>query len=142
MITTLPITDLLQRHLGGSGCQVHGFRREAGAVDELFQGLEGGSWNKRDKKKGRLRESPERQRLEREPGVWLTWVAGKPGFWTRDDVGLLVLGWELPYFRAGWLKLWGPWEGEELPRMGLVGGGGPGSLAFWCQLQWLGCGCL
>lgn len=61
------------------------------------------------------------------------------------DVGLLVLGWELPYLRPCWLKPGGPWDGEEPPWIGLAGGwgpGGPANLAFWDQDQWLGGGCL
>lgn len=62
-----------------------------------------------------------------------------------DDVGLLVLGWELPYLRPCWLRPGGPWDGEEPPWIGLAGSGGPGgpaNLAFWDHDQWLGGGCL
>lgn len=62
-----------------------------------------------------------------------------------EEVGLLGLGWEVPYLRPTCVKPGGPWEGEEPPWMGLVGGGGPGgpgSLTFWYQDQWLGGGCL
>lgn len=62
-----------------------------------------------------------------------------------DDVGLLVLGWELPYLRPCWLKPGGPWDGEEPPWIGLAGGGGPGgpaNLALWDHDQWLWGGCL
>lgn len=62
-----------------------------------------------------------------------------------EEVGLLGLGWEFPNLRPACAKLGGPWEGEDPPWMGLVGGGGPGgpgSLTFWYQDQWLGGGCL
>lgn len=59
---------------------------------------------------------------------------------SRDDVGLRGLGWELPYLRPCCTMLGTPWEGEEPPWIGLVGGGGPGSLTFWCHDHELGGG--
>lgn len=58
------------------------------------------------------------------------------------DVGLLGFGWEPPYLRPGCPMLGGPWEGEDPPRMGLVGGGGPRGLTLWYQGHGLGGGCL
>lgn len=53
-----------------------------------------------------------------------------------DDVGLLLA--ELPNLRPSCITLVGPWDGEESPLIGLVGGGGPkgpGGLMFWYQDQ-------
>ena len=56
-----------------------------------------------------------------------------PVLCSMDDVGLLGLGWEFTNLRPCCPMFGGPWEGEDPPWMGLVGGGGPGgpgSLTF------------